>query len=57
MQLGRIPKEGEHFQYQDIRYEVMDMDGNRVVISIRVLDNDSFQIINSRENLRCFEVK
>ncbi len=30
MQLGRIPKEGEHFQYQDIRYEVMDMDGNRV---------------------------
>jgi putative hemolysin len=30
MKLGRIPKAGEHFQQDDVRYEVMDMDGNRV---------------------------
>jgi putative hemolysin len=30
MQLGRIPKPGDHFQVDDVRYEVMDMDGNRV---------------------------
>jgi len=30
MQLGRIPKPGDHFQSGDVRYEVMDMDGNRV---------------------------
>ena len=30
MQLGRIPKPGDHFRQDDVRYEVMDMDGNRV---------------------------
>ncbi len=30
MQLGRIPKPGDHFKTDDVRYEVMDMDGNRV---------------------------
>jgi putative hemolysin len=30
MKLGRIPKAGEHFHQDDVRYEVMDMDGNRV---------------------------
>lgn len=30
MQLGRIPKPGDHFQTDGVRYEVMDMDGNRV---------------------------
>jgi putative hemolysin len=30
MKLGRIPKAGEHFMQDDVRYEVMDMDGNRV---------------------------
>jgi putative hemolysin len=30
MQLGRIPKAGDHFKQDGVRYEVMDMDGNRV---------------------------
>jgi putative hemolysin len=30
MQLGRIPKPGDHFKTDEVRYEVMDMDGNRV---------------------------
>jgi putative hemolysin len=30
MQLGRIPKAGDHFRQDGVRYEVMDMDGNRV---------------------------
>jgi putative hemolysin len=30
MQLGRIPKAGDHFKVDGVRYEVMDMDGNRV---------------------------
>lgn len=30
MQLGRIPKPGDHFTTDQVRYEVMDMDGNRV---------------------------
>jgi putative hemolysin len=29
-QLGRIPKAGDHFMQDNVRYEVMDMDGNRV---------------------------
>lgn len=29
-QLGRIPKAGDHFKRDEVRYEVMDMDGNRV---------------------------
>src|SRR5690606_2308576 len=30
MQLGRIPKPGDNFTQDKVRYEVMDMDGNRV---------------------------
>ncbi len=29
-QLGRIPSTAEHFEWNDLRIEVMDMDGNRV---------------------------
>lgn len=29
-QLGRIPRTGDHFQIDGFRYEVLDMDGNRV---------------------------
>jgi putative hemolysin len=29
-QLGRIPKAGDHFKRESVRYEVVDMDGNRV---------------------------
>jgi putative hemolysin len=28
--LGRIPAAADHFQWQGMRFEVMDMDGNRV---------------------------
>lgn len=28
--LGRVPKPGDHFHFQSLRIEVMDMDGNRV---------------------------
>ncbi len=28
--LGRIPTAADHFEWQDFRFEVMDMDGNRV---------------------------
>lgn len=30
MQLGRIPKPGDHFMHDEVRFEVLDMDGNRV---------------------------
>lgn len=30
MTLGRIPTPGEHFDYQGLRFEVLDMDGHRV---------------------------
>jgi putative hemolysin len=30
MQLGRIPSAGDHFEWQNLRVEVMDMDGHRV---------------------------
>lgn len=29
-QLGRIPAAADHFEWQNLRIEVMDMDGNRV---------------------------
>ena len=29
-QLGRVPKAADHFTWHDVRFEVMDMDGNRV---------------------------
>jgi len=29
-QLGRIPRAGDHFFHENVRYEVVDMDGNRV---------------------------
>ncbi len=30
MQLGKIPKETDHFEWERLQFEVMDMDGNRV---------------------------
>ncbi len=30
MQLGRIPISGEHFEWQDLKFEIIDMDGKRV---------------------------
>lgn len=29
-QLGRIPESGDHFEWENLRFEVMDMDGRRV---------------------------
>jgi putative hemolysin len=28
--LGRIPKSGDHFEWQGLKFEVLDMDGFRV---------------------------
>ncbi|MDX6751720.1 hemolysin family protein [Geminicoccaceae bacterium 1502E] len=28
--LGRLPREGEHFRWRDLRFEVVDMDGRRI---------------------------
>jgi putative hemolysin len=30
MQLGRIPRAADSFEWEGLRFEVMDMDGNRV---------------------------
>jgi putative hemolysin len=30
MQLGRIPAAADYFNWHNLRFEVMDMDGNRV---------------------------
>ncbi|MCJ7833328.1 MAG: hemolysin family protein, partial [Deltaproteobacteria bacterium] len=30
MQMGRVPKSAEHFKWEDLRFEVADMDGKRV---------------------------
>jgi len=30
MYLGRIPNSADHFNWGNLRFEVMDMDGNRV---------------------------
>jgi putative hemolysin len=30
MQMGRVPQTGEHFEWETLRFEVMDMDGKRV---------------------------
>jgi len=42
MQMGRVPKPGEHFQWEDLRFEVADMDGKRVdkVIITREQDKE-----------------
>ena len=29
-QLGHLPKVGEHFDYEDWRFEVVDLDGRRI---------------------------
>ena len=29
-QFGRVPRIGEHFEWHDLRFEVVDMDGNRI---------------------------
>ncbi|MDX2244832.1 MAG: hemolysin family protein [Leptolyngbyaceae cyanobacterium bins.302] len=41
--LGHIPESGQHFEYEELRFEVMDMDGTRVD---KVLVN-----VNPKENL------
>ncbi|MEY3826387.1 MAG: hypothetical protein RLZZ148_1201, partial [Cyanobacteriota bacterium] len=28
--IGKIPQAGDHFQWNDLRFEVVDMDGTRV---------------------------
>ncbi|MGH8772868.1 MAG: hemolysin family protein [Burkholderiales bacterium] len=30
MQLGRVPKAADHFDWEDLRFEIMDMDRNRI---------------------------
>jgi putative hemolysin len=30
MQMGRVPKTAEFFEWEDLRFEVADMDGNRI---------------------------
>jgi putative hemolysin len=30
MQLGRVPKPADHFDWEDLRFEIMDMDRNRI---------------------------
>lgn len=40
--LGRIPVATDHFEWKDMRFEVMNMDGNRVdKILVRILANES----------------
>ncbi len=39
--LGQIPESGQHFQYDELRFEVMDMDGTRVdKVLVSVLPTD-----------------
>ncbi|MBV6624088.1 MAG: HlyC/CorC family transporter [Rivularia sp. (in: Bacteria)] len=46
--LGRIPVATDSFEWKDMRFEVMNMDGNRVdKIMVRILQNES---INSHSN-------
>jgi putative hemolysin len=45
MQLGKIPQETDHFEWEHLRFEVMDMDGNRVdkvLVSDRIQKNLGF---------------
>ncbi len=44
-QLGRIPSAADHFEWNRLRFEVMDMDGNRVdkVMVSRVVQDDSVE--------------
>jgi len=48
-QLGHIPKVGENFIYKNYRFEVMDMDGNRIdKVLIQVNNNDADQTDNEK---------
>jgi putative hemolysin len=39
MQLGRIPISGEHFEWQELKFEIVDMDGKRVdKVLVKVVD-------------------
>ena len=44
MQLGRIPSSADHFEWSGLRFEVMDMDGNRVdkVLVMKIPNDASF---------------
>ncbi len=50
MQMGRVPKPAEHFQWEDLRFEVADMDGKRVdkVIITRENMNNGIKVQSSR---------
>ncbi|MEO6097109.1 MAG: hemolysin family protein [Fibrobacteria bacterium] len=51
MKLGRIPKAGEHFLQDQVRYEVMDMDGNRVdKVLVKKLEPEEEQEPESRQS-------
>jgi len=40
-QLGRIPRTGDHFVWEGVRFEIVDMDGKRVdKVLVRYLDTD-----------------
>src|SRR6478672_2865644 len=42
MQLGRIPSSADHFEWSGLRFEVMDMDGNRVdKVLVMMIPNDA----------------
>jgi putative hemolysin len=44
MQFGKIPTSGEHFEWRDLRFEIIDMDGKRVdkiLVNIPEIVNES----------------
>jgi putative hemolysin len=42
MQMGRVPTAGDHFDWDHFRFEVMDMDGNRVdKVLVQVLPKEN----------------
>ncbi|WP_013322658.1 hemolysin family protein [Gloeothece verrucosa] len=52
--LGHIPQSGEHFQWQELRFEVMDMDGTRVdkvLVSVVPMEQEiSLEQVDPLEN-------
>ena len=49
MQQGRIPKAGDHFVWEQFRFEVIDMDGNRIdkLLVARVVPKDDIDTSGS----------
>ncbi len=52
MSLGRVPQAADHFEWNSLRFEVMDMDGHRVdkVLVTTVPSHSSIQPIQSKKN-------